>query len=81
MAGNPRMIVGFNGYNFVRYRIFSSVQYSFVCAFNICLFVCVEVLWPCQQLRSCRAGQLPFELISLSRSSLDASSDSDSSLR
>ena len=25
----------------------------------VCLFVCVEVLRPCQQLRSCRASQLP----------------------
>ena len=26
---------------------------------KFCLFVCVEVLQHCQQLRSCRAGQLP----------------------
>ena len=26
---------------------------------TIVLFVCVEVLWPSQQLRSCRASQLP----------------------
>ena len=27
------------------------------------LFVCVEVLWPNQQLRSCRAGQLPINTV------------------
>ena len=27
------------------------------------LFVCVEVLWPCQQLRSCLAGQLPINTV------------------
>ena len=27
------------------------------------LFVCVEVLWPSQQLRSCQAGQLPINTI------------------
>ena len=27
------------------------------------LFVCVEVLLPSQQLRSCRAGQLPINTI------------------
>ena len=26
-------------------------------------FVCVEVLRPCQQLRSCRAGQLPINTV------------------
>ena len=26
-------------------------------------FVCVEVLRPCQQLRSCRAGQLPITTV------------------
>ena len=27
------------------------------------LFVCVEVLRPCQQLKSCRAGQLPINTV------------------
>ena len=27
------------------------------------LFVCVEVLRPCQQLRACRAGQLPINTV------------------
>ena len=27
------------------------------------LIVCVEVLWPCQQQRSCRAGQLPINTV------------------
>ena len=27
------------------------------------MFVCVEVLWPCQQLRSCRAGLLPINTV------------------
>ena len=27
------------------------------------LFVCVEVLWPCQQLRSCEAGQLSINTV------------------
>ena len=27
------------------------------------LFVCVEALRPCQQLRSCRAGQLPINTV------------------
>ena len=27
------------------------------------LFVCVEVLRPCQQLRSCQAGQLPINVV------------------
>ena len=27
------------------------------------LFVCVEVLWPNQQLRSCRASQLPINTV------------------
>ena len=30
---------------------------------NYYLFVCVEVLRPCQQLRSCRAGQLPINTV------------------
>ena len=28
-----------------------------------CLFVCVEGSRPCQQLRSCRAGQLPINTV------------------
>ena len=28
-----------------------------------CLFVCVEVLRPSQQLRSCRVGQLPINTV------------------
>ena len=28
-----------------------------------CLFVCVDVLRPSQQLRSCRAGQLPINTV------------------
>ena len=31
--------------------------------FCVCLFVCVEFLWPFQQLRSCRAGQLPINTV------------------
>ena len=30
---------------------------------EFCLFACVEVLRPCQQLRSCRAGQLPINTV------------------
>ena len=30
---------------------------------DVCLFVCVAVLQPCQQLRSCRAGQLPINTV------------------
>ena len=30
-----------------------------------CLFVCVEVLQPSQQLRSCRAGQLPINTVNI----------------
>ena len=29
----------------------------------VCLFACVEVLRPCQQLRSGRAGQLPINTV------------------
>ena len=29
----------------------------------LCLFVCVEVLRPTQQLRSCRVGQLPINTV------------------
>ena len=29
----------------------------------VCLFVCVEVLRPCQQLKSNRAGQLPINTV------------------
>ena len=32
-----------------------------ICVYD--LFVCVEVLRPCQQLRSCRAGQLPINTV------------------
>ena len=33
------------------------------CLFIYFVFVCVEVLRPCQQLRSCRAGQLPINTV------------------
>ena len=37
---------------------------------NVFLFVCVEVLRPSQQLRSCRAGQLPINNQFLARTPL-----------
>ena len=43
--------------------LFSKTRYSFFFCFFFFSFVFVEVLRPKQQLRSCRAGQLPVNTV------------------
>ena len=39
------------------------VQSGEVLLVFVVFFLCVEALQPCQQLRSCRAGQLPIDTV------------------
>ena len=48
-------------------------QESAVLRISFTLFDCVEVLRPCQQLRSCPAGQLPINVVPLDLSGYLAS--------
>ena len=50
----------------ISYRHFFRAFYyntALIMSCKVTLFVCVEVLRPCQQLRSCRAGQLPINTV------------------
>ena len=55
--------------NMLMVTLTKRVNYSYTSIFLvnqsslICLFVCVEVLRPSQQLRSCQAGQLPISTV------------------
>ena len=46
---------------YVTHENMMSFVWTYVTYENVC-FVCVEALRPCQQLWSCRAGQLPLFL-------------------